>query len=167
MKNKIFTKIISLLLLLVMTLPLLTACSTRAVPAGKLALTPVGTVDGKEVLYEELYYLCANYLPSVKAEYGEDTEGLKSALRNEVYENVVTNYAILSLCEEAGVSVDEALLEENIQEEIDALVEEECDGSRGDYRDMLKAASMTDHYMRETLKVDLLYSELPAKYAAL
>lgn len=164
MKNKVFIKILALLLIAVMALPLFCACSVRKVPAGKLALTSVGTVDGKEVLYEELYYLTANYLPSLKAKYGDDTEGLKKALRDAVYENIVTNYAILALCEEAGVSVDENTLNENIQAEIDSLVEEECNGSRSDYRDMLTSVSMTDHYMRETLRVELIYSELPAKY---
>ncbi len=166
MKNKIITRAAALLLALVMTLPLLVSCSVRKVPAGKLALTPVGTVNGKEVLYEELYYLTANYLPSLRSKYGEDTEGLREALKNTVYENIITNYAILSLCDEAGVSVDEKVLEENIQAELDALVEAECNGSRSDYRDMLKESGMTDHYMRETLRVDLLYSELPSKYAS-
>lgn len=164
MKNKIFIKILALFLIAVMTLPLLTACSVRKVPAGKLALTSVGTVNGKDVLYEELYYLTANYLPSLKTIYGDDTESLKKWLRDTVYENIVTNYAMLSLCEDMGVSVDEKRLNENIQAEIDALVEAECNGSRSDYRDMLKKVNMTDHYMRETTRVELLYSELPAKY---
>lgn len=165
MKNKIFIKILTLLLIAVMVLPLLSACSVRKVPAGKLALTSVGSVNGKEVLYEELFYLASNYLPSLKATYGEDTEGLKKALADKVYENIVTNYAILALCEEAGVSVDEKLLKENIQANLDSLVETECGGSRSKYRDMLKETGMTDHYMRETLRVELLYSELPMQYA--
>ena len=65
MKNNIFIKTLALLLVVLMTLPLLTACSVRKVPAGKLALTSVGTVNGKDVLYEELFYLTANYLPSI------------------------------------------------------------------------------------------------------
>ena len=52
MKNKIFIKALALLLVALMTLPLLTACSVRKVPAGKLALTQVGSVDGKAVLYD-------------------------------------------------------------------------------------------------------------------
>ena len=164
MKKKIFIKITALLLLLITFLCALCACSVRKVPAGKLALTSVGEVNGNEVLYEELYYLTANYLPSLRAQYGNDTEALKKALQDTVYENIVTNSAILALCEEAGVSVDEATLKKNVQNEIDALVEEECDGKRSEYVDMLKDADMTDHYMRETMRIDLLYSELPAKY---
>ena len=166
MKNKIIKRTAALLLALVMTLPMLASCSVRKVPAGKLALTPVGTVDGKTVLYEEIYYLASNYLPSLRSKYGDDTEALKQALKDTVYENIVTNYAILALCEDAGVSVDERSLAQNIQSELDTLVESECNGSRSDYRDMLKGSGMTDHYMRETLRIDLLYSELPAKYAA-
>lgn len=166
MKNKIFIKIVALFLVTVMVLPVLSACSVRKVPAGKLALTPVGTVNGKEVLYEELFYLTANYLPALKEKHGDDVEGLKKELCDTVYENIKTNYAILAICEEAEVNVDEKLLKENVQKELDALVEEECGGSRSEYRDMLKEANMTDHYMRETTRIDLLYSELPAKYAS-
>jgi hypothetical protein len=166
MKNKIFIRILALFLIAVITLPLLSACSVRKVPAGKLALTSVGTVDGKEVLYEELFYLTANYLPALKEKYGDDTEVLKSELRNTVYENIVTNYGILSLCEDAGVSIDENILKDNIQNKIDTLVDKECGGSRSNYKDMLKEVNMTDHYMRETMRVECLYSELPAKYAS-
>lgn len=166
MKNNIFIKAMALLLIVVMMIPMITGCSVRKVPAGKLALTPVGTVNGKEVLYEELFYLSANYLPILKKKYGDDIEGLKKELRDTVYENIVTNYAILDLCEKAGVSLDEKALSEKVQTELDTLVKSECNGSRSKYRDMLKSANMTDHYMRETLKTDLLYSELPAKYAA-
>ena len=166
MKKAIFKKIAAILLALVMTLPMLASCSIREVPAGKLALTSVGKVGEHEVLYEELYYLASNYLPSLKAKYGDDTDGLKEALKESVYENIVTNYAILSLCDEAGVSVDDKTLKENIQLEIDVLVDEECNGKRSDYRDMLKDMGLTDHYLRETTRIDLLYSELPTKYAS-
>ena len=165
MKNRLLTKIAILFLAFAMLIPMLASCSVRKVPAGKLALTPVGTVGETEVLYEELYYLVSNYLPSLKATYGDDTDGLKEALKEAVYENIVTNSAILSLCDDAGVSVDERMLSENVQEEIDRFVEEECNSKRSDYRDMLKSVGMTDHYMRYTTRVDLLYSELPTKYA--
>lgn len=164
-KRILFFKILSLCLIFVLLIPMLLSCKTRAVPAGKLALTSVGTVDGNEVLYEELYYLASNYLPSLKAKYGDDTDALRSALYESVSKNITANYAILGLCRDAGVSVDEEALDDGIQAQIDSLVESDFDGSRSDYREHLKSVGMTDHYMRNSFKIDLLYSELPAKYA--
>ena len=52
--TNIRTKLLALMLLLTLMLPLFAACKSRPIPADKLALTSVGTVDGREILYEEL-----------------------------------------------------------------------------------------------------------------
>ena len=136
MKKNLFLRVITLMLVLVTAIAALSSCSVRKVPSGKLALTPVGTVNGNEVLYDELYYLSANYLPSITEEYGSNTEEAANALKSTVYENILTNYAILALCDEMDVTADDSELKEDIQAEIDSIVETECNGSRKSYRDM-------------------------------
>ena len=75
----------------------LSLLSCGANPHGKTvdAETVVGTVDGKDVYYDELYFLASNY-----ASDDIDAEELK----NTVYKNIIENYAILALCEKAGVT---------------------------------------------------------------
>ena len=158
-------RLIALALALLISAPMLASCKTRAVPAGKLALTAVGTVGDKEVLYEELYYLCSNYLPALKEKHGDNTDALRAELKETVYRNITANYAILSLCEEMGVELDEKTLDAAVQAQIDTTVSENASNSRSEYRELLRSMGMTDHYMRNTIRVDLLYSELPEKYA--
>ena len=166
-KSNITIKILVLTLLLALTLPLLMACESRPIPADKLALTPVGTVDGREVYYEELYFLAKTYLPSLENKHGEDKDALRAALDETLREHIITNSAILRLCENEGLTYDEAdeELQEVAQQTVDQLIATEFDGSRGDYRDGIAELGMTDHYLRFNACVDALYAKLPAIYA--
>ena len=159
-------KIIALSLLLAMTLPLLVACQSRAIPAGKLALTPIGTVDGREVYYEELYFLAKNYLPTLQKMHGENREALIAELDQTVREHITVNYAMLRLCENEGLIYNEKDkdLKKSAQEYVDLLIETEFDGSRRDYRRGIAEIGMTDHYLRFSTRVDTLYAKLPALY---
>ena len=159
-------KIITLCLLLTMVLPLVTACQSRAIPADKLALTPVGTVDGRTVYYEELYFLATNYLPTLENKHGDNREALVAELDLTVREHIVANYAMLRLCENEGLTYDEKdkELKKAAQEYVDLLIENQFDGSRRDYRREIATIGMTDHYLRFTARVDALYDKLPTLY---
>lgn len=159
-------KLLTLTLLLALTLPILAACQSRPIPADKLAMTPVGVVDGREIYYEELYFLAKSYLPSLQQKHGDNKEAIKAALDEMLRKHIVTNAAILHLCAEEGLLFDEAdkAIKEAAQKTVDQLIETEFGGSRNDYRDGLDEIGMTDHYLRFNAMVDELYGQLPAIY---
>lgn len=156
---------LALLLVLCLVLPILCACESRAVPAGELALTEVGEVDGYAVLYEELYFLVQNDLPALSDKHGEDEEALLAALSETLSEQLLQNHARLRLCEEKGLVFDEEELRDEAQTAVDALIAESFDGDRNAYLEGLCKVGMTDHYFRFTAMVDALYDRLPSIYA--
>ncbi len=159
-------RILSLTLVLVFALPLLAACESRAIPAGELALTEVGTVGGHSVLYEELYFLACNDLPAIQAKHGEDIEAIRAELKETVSEQIVQNYARLSLCSDMGVTFDENELADEAQAAVDAMIAESFEDDRNAYIEALAEVGMTDHYFRFTAKVDTVYNRLATEYAS-
>ncbi len=159
-------KAVALLLLLTVALPIFTACQSRPIPADKLSLTPVGVVDGREVYYEELYFLAKNYLPTLSQKYGDNTDALRAELDTTIREHIVANYAMIRLCENEGLVYDEKdkELKDAVQEYVDSLIESEFDGDRNDYRAAIAEIGMTDHYLRFNARVDELYGKLPTVY---
>lgn len=162
--TSVWKRILCLCLLLTMALPLLAACESRAIPAGELALTEVGTVDGRAVSYEELYFLVHNDLPALKEKHGEDGEAIRQELRQTLSRQIVQNYARLRLCEDLGLSFDEKELANEAQRYVDSLIEESFEGDRDAYIKGLRDIGMTDHYLRFTAMVDALYDRLPTVY---
>ena len=72
MKYKLWIKAAALLTVLCMLSVTMLACGkARPVKGTEEELTPVGTVAGHEVLYEELRYLTLKYREAMKATYGE------------------------------------------------------------------------------------------------
>ncbi len=150
--KKILCAALSLLLLCFT----LTGCKSRELSPSDKALEAVGSVGAYTVPYEELYFLATSY----------KSEGMSAeTLWTEVSENIVTNYAILTMCEREGVSIDEQELDEAVQATLDTMIDEEFGGNRSAYLDELKATGMTDHYVRFTLRTDLLYGELASALA--
>lgn len=164
-KKSVFVKILVLALLLVLSLTALTGCKSRAIPAGKLALTPVGQVDGRDILYEELYFLASGYLPALREKYGDDVSAIRTELSDLISKNITANSAILRLCENEGLVYDEKALSEDAQEYVDAMIATDFDGKRKHYREGIAEIGMTDHYLRFTASVDALYGQLPMIYA--
>ena len=111
----------------------------------------MGKVGDHSVYYEELSFLANTY----------KTEGMsEDELWTLVKENIITNYAILTLCDKVGVTYDQKQLENDVQDYIDRIIENDFGGSRGKYLDGLKSNGITDNYIRFTAKVDLLYSQV-------
>ena len=114
---------ISLTLAILTCLALLCSCSSsRAIPAGKLALTPVGTVGDHEVLYEEYYYLASTYLESTKKDFEGRDDELREHVEKLVSENIVTNHAILDLCEAEGVEYNKKDMKDAVNEAIEEMI---------------------------------------------
>ena len=162
-------KILAATLALIMLAAAFSSCASRPQTPGKLALTPVGSVGDYEILYEELYYLVKNKTGELEEKYGRppfSDPGVKAAFLEEIEdfisEKAVMNYAILTLCADAGLTLDGEGMQERINDKIESVIDEA--GGRRNYLEGISDAGMTDHYMRFVTGVDLLYSGLTAKY---
>lgn len=164
-KTSFYIKSTSLILAIFSIFTLFGCSKSREVPVDSLGKTVVGTVGDHEVYYDEFSFLYNNYAPSIAEEYGEGTSEFEAAMWETISENVVANYAILELCEEAGVEYDEKELEDDIQKFIDNTISASFDGERDAYLEDLEKNYLTDRYVRFTAKVDLLYELLPTAYA--
>lgn len=152
-KNTVFRKILLPLLTALLVLSL-SACAPHALTPGDLALTEVGHVGGSPVLYEELYFLATSYY----------TEGMsEEELKEAVYKNIVTNHAILLLCEEYNVEIDEDELDDIVQKEVEEIAD--YLGGVSAYKDFLKLNGSTDHHVRFTSRCNALYDKLPTALA--
>ena len=157
-------KIISLLLVLVLAVSALASCAPSKTKT-------VGTVGEYEVAYDELYFLACSYKRGLEAKYGEygalDTENAKKfddELRELVYSNIVTNYAILSLCAEEGLTLESEGLEGRVDEYIEKIIISDFNSDKDLYKDSIKQYGMTEHYLKFSTSVDMLYSDLLAIY---
>ena len=150
-KHSRFIKVICVGFSLILCLFALVGCESRPLSPSKQSLKTVGTVGEYEVSYEELYFLASNY----------KTEDMSADdLWKIVSENIISNYAILSLCDRYSVSIDEAELEDNVQAYIDRVITEDFGGKRSNYINALEESHMTDHYVRFTARTDILYENL-------
>ena len=155
----------ALILVALTCLSLLCSCSTsRAIPAGKLALTKVGAVGEYDVLYEEYYFLANTYLESAKDYFEGSEDELREHVTELVHENIITNHAILTLCKTEGVEYKASDIKDAVQETIDEMITSDF-GNRDTYIKALDESYMTDHYVRFVTEVDLIYSLLPLTLA--
>jgi len=159
------------------------SCESRPLKPSKDTLAVVGQVGDYDVLYEELYVLASTYAEQLVLKYGEDAASSNASLtvtdektgeeiettvsrqyekelKTLVYENIVANYAILSLCDDFGITAESEELDERVQLTIDSYVQNQFGGKRSQYLDYLKDNGVTDHYLRFTTRVDLLYGQL-------
>lgn len=149
-------------LALVMGLTSLVACGKKESPTYS-ATAVVGTVDSKNVYYDELYYLVKNYLPSVRESASDDTAARKE-LERLIGENIVANYAILGVCENVGLTYDERELKDEVDESLELMRQSSFGGDEKVYKNSLAEAGLTERYLRYTLGIDLLYEELLTVY---
>ncbi len=158
------TKMICVLLTFLMLLPCLVACGKKDDPSIS-AKTVVGTVNGKNVYYDELYYLVTNYMPSVKESVSpDDAEAVRTELDRLIRENIVVNYAILGVCESVGLTYDERALSDRVDKTLELTIQNSFGGSKEAYRESLAKIGLTERYLRYTLGLDLLYSDLLTAY---
>jgi len=160
-KYKRVRRVLSILLACFFVLSSLCSC-TSSVDGEK----KVGKVGEYEVLYDEFYFLASSYKEGLEAKYGEyeklgadDVKKFDDELRELVYSNIVTNYAILALCADNGLTLDAEDLDDRVDEYIKNMIESEF-GSKSEYKNNLKEYGLSDRYVRFTAAVDILYSDL-------
>ena len=157
--KRILPRALALILIVLLLLPSLLSCHNGV----EKNTVEVGTVGKYSVPYEEFYFLAKNHYDAVKDRYKNDPEGLKSEIWDYVKENIVANYAILTLCEADGLVFDESELDAEIDEYIETVVLSDYDGDEDAYYDSLYEMGLTNHYARFVTGVDLLYQQLVTK----
>lgn len=159
-----FLKICCLCLCLVLCLPCAVACSSKPTDETIRAETVVGTVDGKDVLYDELYFLATNYLPSLKEKFGDDQNAIRTELDRLVRQNILTNFAILKLCEDTELDYSEKEAKKDAEEQIKSTVTSSFNDDKDAYRASLAEVGLTERYLVYTTRVDLMYGRLLNHY---
>ena len=157
------TKIISLLLVFLLLLTSLASCAPAQTKT-------VGKVGEYEVPYDEFYFLALSYKPSLEAKYGkydtlegEKAKQFENELRELVYSNIFTNYAILSICKEEGLTLDAKGLDKRVDDYIEKLIITDFASVKSEYKKSLSHYGMTERYVRFSVSVDMLYSDLMSK----
>ncbi len=164
MRKTKYIKILSFLLACLFSLMSLSSCAFSG------ELRSVGTVGEYDVPYEEIYFLANSYKTSLEGKYGEyatldaeDKAAFDNELKELVYSNIITNYAILTLCKKEGLTLQSDGIDDRVDEYINLIIESNFDGSKSDYKESMEMYYLTDHYVRFTSAVDLLYSDFLAK----
>ena len=164
--KKVFVKILAWGLACVMLLGLC-ACGARPITSSKQAKEIVGKVGDFDIAYEELYTIVNNYRLQLDVKYHGGSisdEAYKEELRTLVYENIVSNYAVLTLAAEEGIVVDSEDIQNSVQVSVESMIENDFGGKRSAYKKSLKENGLTDSYVRLSLGVDAVYSKLVSKY---
>ena len=127
----------------------------------------VGQVGKYEVKYEELRYVTLLNKRVLDKELGkyEDLDAVKQheykkLLKERVYDDIRSNYVVLTLCEEYGIRTDSLILRMRVQDDIQNSVEESFGGDVSKYKEALKKEGLTDSFFRFTLRIDYLEMEL-------
>ncbi len=155
-------KILCGILALLMGLTCLVSCAKKDAPTYSETAV-VGTVNGKNVYYDELYFLVKNYLPSVREATADDAAA-REELNRLIGENIVTNYAILGTCENVGLSYNERELKDRVDESLESMLQSSFGGDKEAYQTSLAEAGLTERYLRYTLGLDFLYEDLLTVY---
>ena len=153
-------KVFALLLAFIMLLSLSACGGKDTVSAG----TVVGTVDGEEIYYDELYFLVQSYIETLRERHGEDPAALAKALDELVKEDILSNVAILRLCQKRGLDYNPRDLRDLVDTELEAILQQSFGGDEEAYRADMAAHGLTERYLRYATGVDLLYGELMTVY---
>jgi len=149
---KALKRILCMGLALTVLLGALVGCgSVKKIKSTKEEAKVVGTCAGYDVRYEELRYLVLTHKEEMKAECGRDifeNDGMQyeQELLARVERSLCESYAILELCEKAGVKRSDKLTKNEVQDEIDAVVA--ALGGVEAYQAYLAESHMTDAVYR-------------------
>ena len=139
----------------------LTACGKKTDVS---ATRVVGTVDGNEILYDELYALATRYHDTVEANCEGDTARMQTELDRLIRENIIVNTAMLRLCETVELTYDEKALSTRVDAELSSMLNESFEGDEELFEEAKTENGLTDRYLRYSMGIDLLYDELLVQY---
>ena len=163
--RKFFTGVCTALLLAVLTL--FWGCEVAdpyaAIDPTEDDMRVVATVGDYEIYYDELRFLTVNAKASLTASYGVDwsdsaeAEKYSDELSSMVWDNLLHNYVILSMYDEA-YDGDYTEIEERLKTDVSGIIDS-C-GGRDEYIAYLAENSLADRVVRLNLRVDLCELEL-------
>ena len=146
---KIYNKILCVSIMFILLLGNFVGCSSvKAIKSTKEEAKVVGSCAGYDVRYEELRYLAMTHKEEMRAEYGEDifvtasSDTYEKELWNRVEKSLCESYAILDICEKAGVKRSHKQTKNEVNEDIEATIV--ALGGMEAYRAYLKDSYMTD-----------------------
>lgn len=161
---KKFRSWIALLLTVVLLLALFSGCSSQK----KQEQKKIGVSAGCDVLYEELRYVTLTYKEMFESTYGEGiwddpvtAEKYRAELEETVWTVMRNNYAVLALCQEYGMLLDD-MKADSIVEAVDqkiAAASAQCGGEK-EFKRALEEMYMTENLMRFVLTVAQMENEL-------
>lgn len=156
------TKIISTVLLLALLCSLLSSCNSLKPTEQDLKV--VGSVGEYEVTYDSLRFFVLNYKATIGDKYKDAATdpNVKAELEEELLEYVSTaitrNYAIMELCAEYSLDINEDAILEKLEDEIDGIIADY--GGKKEYKKALEAEYMTDRFFREFQQLSIALNEL-------
>lgn len=128
------------------------------------ATRAVGSVDGNEICYDELYALVTRYRDTVEANCEGDREKMREELDRLVRDNIIVNTAILRLCETVELTYNEKALSDRVDDELSQMLTESFEGDEELFDQAKTENGLTDRYLRYTMGIDLRYDELSVQY---
>lgn len=156
------TKIISTVLLFALLCGLLSSCNS--LKPSEQDLKVVGSVGEYEVTYDSLRFFVLNYKATIGDKYKDAATdpNVKAELEAELLEYVSTaitrNYAIMELCAEYSLDINEDAILEKLEDEIDGIIADY--GGKKEYKKALEAEYMTDRFFREFQQLCIALNEL-------
>ncbi len=144
-----------------------TACGDdkKILESTKEDQTVVMTVNGHDVPLELYRYVALNYKNTYESGktadiwLGEEGTALMAELNADVEQSLVNLYATLAMCEEYGISADDAYITDSLDIMMDAIYEEyEYDYEA--YAAAIAQYNMNDSVYRFIMRNDLLAEEL-------
>ncbi len=158
--NSLFLRLFACLLSLILLSSALVSCGVSKDPANPDEKTVIGSVDGRDIYYDELYFLVTRYMESAKETCGDDPAALQTELDRLFRENVLSSYAMLRLCEEHGLSLEDKEWKDKIDTEVDTYITEYFEDDRDLFEAEMAEIGLSERYLRYLFGTDLLYSQL-------
>lgn len=160
------SKIIRRVFALSLALLMLVGCGkVTPIEPTEADLAVVMQAAGYDICYDEVRYYTCNLKAQMASYHNADIwadEATAAPYLDELKQGVIDmgryNAAVLSLCAEFGISIDETAIQNDVQAEVEALVEE-C-GSMKKYRAALEEYYMTDRFFRYATGVTRCETEL-------